>query len=60
MNRTNRPPRTYNQIHAPRRYTAGQRRISVYISWSYPGEADRDATDLDNRFSTMTEVRRVL
>jgi hypothetical protein len=32
----------------------------VYIAWSYPGEANRDPTELDNRFSTMTEVRRVL
>ena len=31
-----------------------------YISWSYPGEANRDVTIMDNRFSTMTEVRRVL
>jgi hypothetical protein len=53
------PPRTYNQIHVPRKYMRGQRRVSVYISWSYPGEANRDATELDNRFSTMTEVRRV-
>jgi hypothetical protein len=32
----------------------------VYIAWSYPGEANRDPRGLDNRFSTMTEVRRVL
>jgi hypothetical protein len=53
------PPRTYNQIHPPRKYTAGRRRVSVYVCWSFPGEANRDVTDLDNRFSTMTEVRRV-
>jgi hypothetical protein len=29
-------------------------------SWSYPGEANRDPTEMDNRFSTMIEVRRVL
>lgn len=52
-------PRIYNQTHAPRRYMRGQRRISVYITWSYPAEANRDVTELDNRFSTMTEVRRV-
>jgi len=51
--------RTYNHFHAPRRYTAGQRRFSVYWTWSYPWEANRDTTELDNRFSTMTEVRRV-
>lgn len=53
------PPRTYNQVHAPRKYSAGRRRVSVYISWSFPAEANRDVTTLDNRFSTMTEVRRV-
>src|SRR5277367_3304834 len=51
--------RTYNQTHVPRKYTAGKRRFSIYISWSYPWEANRDVTELDNRFSTMTEVRRV-
>jgi len=57
---TPRPPaRTYNQIHVPRRYTAGKRRVSVYVTWSYPGEANRDVNELDNRFSTMSEVRRV-
>jgi hypothetical protein len=52
--------RTYNQSHVPRKYSKGRRRVSIYISWSYPGEADRNPTELDNRFSTMTEVRRVL
>ncbi|HXV20185.1 MAG TPA: hypothetical protein VD811_04220 [Desulfuromonadales bacterium] len=51
--------RTYNQNHIPRPYTRGQRRFSIYWAWSYPWEANRDLTDLDNRFSTMTEVRRV-
>jgi hypothetical protein len=35
------------------------RRFSVYWTWSYPWESNRDVTELDNRFSTMTEVRRV-
>jgi hypothetical protein len=52
--------RTYNQDHVARRYAKGHRRVSVYVAWSYPGEANRDANELDNRFSTMTEVRRVL
>src|SRR5689334_13360663 len=52
-------PRTYNQTHAPRRYAAGRRRVSVYVSWTYPGEANLDTTVMDNRYSTMTEVRRV-
>src|SRR3954469_9187410 len=54
------PARTYNQSHAPRPYTPGRRRVSVYISWSYPGEANRNVAEMDHRFSTMTEVRRVL
>lgn len=53
------PARSYNQLHAPRKQMQGRRRVSVYVSWSYPGEANRDLTQLDNRFSTMTEVRRV-
>jgi hypothetical protein len=51
--------RTYNQAHVPRRYTPGHRRFSVYWAWSYPSEANRELTELDNRFSSMTEVRRV-
>jgi hypothetical protein len=56
------PPRTfrtYNQTHVARPFTAGKRRVSIYWTWSYPWEANRDVTELDNRFSTMTEVRRV-
>jgi hypothetical protein len=52
-------PRTYNQVHRPRKYTRGRRRASIYVSWSYPGESNHDVRQLDNRFSTMTEVRRV-
>jgi hypothetical protein len=51
--------RTYNQFHTPRSYEVGRRRFSVYWTWSYPWEANRDVRELDNRFSTMTEVRRV-
>lgn len=51
--------RTYNQNHLVRKYEKGRRRVSIYLAWSYPGEANRDLTQLDNRFSTMTEVRRV-
>src|SRR4051794_25776821 len=50
--------RTYNQNHTPRPYTPGRRRLSIYVSWSYPAEAGRNPAELDNRFSTMTEVRR--
>jgi hypothetical protein len=51
--------RTYNQSHVARKHTPGQRRISIYWTWSYPWESQRDLDELDNRFSTMTEVRRV-
>ena len=52
--------RTYNQSHIPRRYTAGKRRLSIYWTWSYPWESQRDPAAMENRFSTMTEVRTVL
>jgi hypothetical protein len=51
--------RTYNQMHLARKFTPGRRRVSIYVCWSFPGETNRDVRDLDNRFSTMTEVRRV-
>lgn len=51
--------RTYNQNHVPRLYTPGKRRVSIYWAWSYPWEVNRDENDLDNRFSTWAEVRRV-
>jgi hypothetical protein len=59
MNQAKSPARTYNQVHVARKYTPGKRRFSVYWTWSYPWEANRDLTELDNRFSSMTEVRRV-
>src|SRR5204862_6848338 len=59
MNGSAPSPRTYNQTHIPRKYAPGKRRFSIYWTWSYPWEANRDLTELDNRFSTMTAVRRV-
>jgi hypothetical protein len=59
MSESKPPARTYNQIQIPRKYSKGRRRVSVYVTWSYPGETNRDPAELDNRFSTMTEVRRV-
>ena len=53
------PARTYNQDHIARKLTPGKRRVSIYWTWSYPWETNRDLTEMDNRFSTMTEVRRV-
>jgi hypothetical protein len=52
--------RTYNQSHIFRKYAARKRRISIYWTWSYPWEAQRDPAAMENRFSTMTEVRTVL
>ena len=51
--------RTYNQTHIPRKYTSGKRRISIYWTWSYPWETQRDPAEMENRFSTITEVRNV-
>jgi hypothetical protein len=51
--------RTYNQAHVAR--PAGEkRRISIYWTWNYPWEAQRDPALMENRFSTMSEVRNVL
>src|SRR5438445_11900150 len=50
-------PRTYNQVNVPRNSAAG-RRFTIYWTWSYPWEANRDVTEVDNRFSTITELRR--
>src|SRR3954453_19995512 len=50
--------RTYNQNHIPRRSTPGRRRVSIYVAWSFSAEVGRNTAELDNRFSTMTEVRR--
>lgn len=59
MNSHIQPARTYNQTHVFRNYIPGKRRISIYWSWSYPEECNRDLIIMDNRFSTMTETRRV-
>src|SRR4029077_7187948 len=52
--------RTYNQDHVARKYTPGKRRMSIYWTWSYPWESQRDPAAMENRFSTMTEVRTAL
>lgn len=54
-----RPARTYNQDHVARARD-GKRRMSIYWTWSYPWEAQRDPAAMSNRFSTMTEVRNVI
>jgi hypothetical protein len=53
------PARTYNQDHIARPRD-GKRRMSIYWTWSYPWEAQRDPAAMSNRFSTMTEVRNVI
>lgn len=55
---TARPARTYNQDHIARPRD-GRRRMSIYWTWSYPWEAQRDPSAMSNRFSTLTEVRNV-
>lgn len=59
MNTSKQFGRIYNQVHVARRPTPGKRRFSIYVTWSYPAETNKDLTQMDNRFSTMTEVRRV-
>ncbi len=54
------PARTYNQAHVARAHKPGKRRLSIYWTWSYPWEAGRDPAAMENRFSTITEVRNVL
>ena len=39
--------RTYNQTQFPRKYAPGKRRFSIYWTWSYPWEANRDVTEMD-------------
>lgn len=53
------PARTYNQAHVARP-ADGKRRISIYWTWNYPWEVQRDPALVENRFSTITEVRFVL
>jgi hypothetical protein len=60
MSTSKQPARTYNQAHVARPYAAGKRRLSIYWTWSYPWEAGRDPAEMENRFSTITEVRNVL
>ncbi|MCV7421615.1 hypothetical protein H7K45_13795 [Mycobacterium yunnanensis] len=50
--------RTYNQQHVARPHD-GSRRVSIYWTWSYPWESQRDPAGIYNRFSTITEVRNV-
>ena len=61
MSTSNKPSaRLYNNFFVPRKRIDGKKRFSIYWTWSYPWEANRDVNELDNRFSTMAEVRRVI
>ena len=51
-------PRTYNQINVPRKYTAGRRRFTIYWTWSYPWEANRDVTELDGAPGRLAALRK--
>lgn len=51
--------RTYNQAHVARPRSGG-RRVSIYWTWSYPWESQRDPALMVNRFSTITEVRNAV
>jgi hypothetical protein len=53
-------PQEIAEVVGERKYTAGKRRLSIYWTWSYPWEPQRDPAAMENRFSTMTEVRTVL
>ena len=55
-----RPARTYNQDHIARPHD-GRRRMSIYWTWSYPWEAQRDPAAMENRFySTMEDYVRAV
>ena len=41
------PARTYIQDHVARQHTPGKRRVSIYWTWSYPWEAQRDPAAMD-------------
>jgi hypothetical protein len=44
---------------APRKLEGTHRRVSICVSWRYPAEAGRELCELNNRYSSMLEVRRV-
>jgi len=44
---------------APRKYIAGKRRITMYMTWSYPAETRLDLGNCDNRYSALAEARRI-
>jgi len=45
--------------NAPRKYSAGKRRISMYLSWSFPAEIRPDLGNCDNRYAALAEARRI-
>ena len=47
-----------NKPVAPRKYSAGQRRITYYLSMSVSAETRADLGDRDHRFAALSEARR--
>ena len=47
--------RTYNQLHLPRNHN-GHRRISIYWTWSYPWEAQRDPAAMEGQGAKSGEA----
>jgi hypothetical protein len=43
----------------PRKLEGIHRRVSLYVSWNLSAEAGRELCELNNRYSSMLEVRRV-
>ena len=51
--------RTYNQDHVARKYALGHRRVSIYWTWSYPWETNRDlAPPKGAKVTRMLELKR--
>ena len=59
MGTRSQPPRTYNQNHVPRKYAPGKTKGFHLLDLELSVGSQPGPTEIDNRFSTMTEVRRV-
>jgi hypothetical protein len=46
-------------INEPRKYRAGTRRVTMYLTWSFPAEAEADLGNCDNRYAALAEARRI-
>jgi hypothetical protein len=45
-------------VAPPRKYTRGKRRVTLYFPWSYPAECNRPLSEMNDRMSTLWEVRK--